>query len=449
MEIIKKDIDQLNATITVKINKEDYQEKVDSKIREYRRTASMPGFRPGKVPAGLIKKMYGEHILVDEINKLVTESLSKYIKDNKIEIIGEPILSEDNKKIDWKKDEIFEFIFDIGLIPEINIELSKDDKIPFYEIEPDKEAIEAYKKDYANRMGEYVKCDVPDEDCIVWGDMIQIDENGEIVENGIKTENSFFFISKIDDEEFKNKILKSKVNDTVDFKLNKAFTNATDVSGMLKIDKKKFVDKNIFMRITINEIKKWVPSEINQEMWDKIFGEGVVKSDKEFEEKIIEELKIIYKNDSEYKFLEDAKKYLLDKFQFELSKDFLKRFAKSRDENATEENLEENLNKYYDLYKWQILLNNLSSYAKVKIEPEEVNEAAKNRAKFIFQNYGMNYVPDEYIENYAKELLQNKDEQTNIANDIITQKVMDFIKETVTIEIKKLNNKEFSELLKK
>jgi len=258
MNITKNQKDDLNLSIIINVTPEDYTPRVDKVIREYKQKANMPGFRPGKVPTGLIKKMYGKHITVEEINKILSEELSKYITENKINVLGEPLPSEsDQKEIDWENDTTFEFSFDLGLSPEFEIKLSEALKIPYYTIEPDQEMISKQIEDYARRLGSYSEVSSIEGDVLVHGNFTEVDESGKPVENGLTTEDGSFLTQVIKSEDIKKSLTGLKPEDKVKININEAFPNQADVASMLKTDKNNLSEMSSYFEFMISKISKF------------------------------------------------------------------------------------------------------------------------------------------------------------------------------------------------
>jgi trigger factor len=294
MQITKENIDHLNAVLTVKVEKDDYAQRVDEVLRDYRKKVRMDGFRPGKVPAGMVSRMYRTPVMVEEINKLVSESISRYLGDEKIRILGEPLPSEENKAdIDWENQTDFEFRFDLGLAPDLDINLTQKDKVPMYEIQIDKKLIEDTKDSYAQRMGRMIPVEQVTGDEIITGDFVQIDREGDLVEGGIVSEGARFSMEVIKDNKAKTALTARQAGNSVDLDIRAAFPNVTEVASMLKIDKERVPEISPNFRLTIREVSRFEKAAIDQDLWDKLYGKDTVKSVAEFEEKIREELNTV------------------------------------------------------------------------------------------------------------------------------------------------------------
>jgi trigger factor len=312
MNITRENVDELNAVLKLELVKEDYEERVNSVLKDYKKKANIPGFRPGKVPFGMIQKMYGKPVLVEELNKLVSESLSKYLVEEKLNILGEPLPHDgENKPMDFDKDTEFEFMFDLGLAPEFDLKLSSKDKVPFYNIKVDDEMIDKYVDNYTQRFGEMVHVDSIEEKDVLTAKIVQLDENDKILEGGIFVEEARMATDVIADKNIKKTVLAAKKGDELVFDLKKAYPNDTEIAALLKIKAEEVSNVSGNFKVTVEEIQRFNKAEVNQALFDKIYGEGNVKSVEEFRAKISDEASVNLKNDSEYRFKVDTKEILV------------------------------------------------------------------------------------------------------------------------------------------
>ncbi|BAX79710.1 trigger factor [Labilibaculum antarcticum] len=447
MNITKTNIDDLNAVIKLQIVKEDYETRVNNLLKDYRKKANINGFRAGKVPMGVIKKMYGTPVLAEEINKILSEELTKYIRESELNIMGEPLPNEaDQKVIDWEKDTEFEFIFDIALSPEYTLNLSKKDKIEFYKIIVDEKMIANGVDMHARRFGSNDPADVIEDKELLKGNFAQVDPDGKLVEEGIVSENVALSLEYMKDEDSKKKFVGAKKDDVVVFNPAKAFTNKSDIASMLNISKEEAETIDADFQFTITEITKFINAELNQELFDKVFGEGTVSSEEEFKNKIKEDIEKQLINDSDYKFLIDAKAKLVKKAKIELPEAFLKRWIVATNKDMTVEQVETDFANYSDEFKWQLIKNRLIQENDLSVSQEEVLEFAKKQALMQFQQYGMMDVPEEYLNNYAQQMMQNQDEQRKIYERKADEKVVEFLKEKIKLEEKELTTEEFNKM---
>ncbi len=452
MNISKENIEGLNSVIKVTVGKDDYESKVSDVLKDYRKKANMPGFRPGKVPMGLVKKMYGKAVLVDEVNKLVSESISKFIADEKLELLGEPLPSDDQEVIDFDNQDEFVFSFDIAEAPEFKVNLSKKDKIVYNKIAVTDEILEQQVKSITSRFGKQENVEQPTENSLVKGDFVQLDQDGNELEDGIKAEDSVLSMSVVKDEDIKKTLLEAKVGDTVVFNPRKAFPDDTELSYLLKIEKEDASNVDGDFKFTIKEATEFVDPELTQEVFDQIYGKDVVKSEEEFKAKVKEELENQLAMDSDYLFFLDAKKKLVKKFKEELPEEFLKRWilATNRDnDKLTPEQIEKEMPLFIEDLKWQLIKNKLIKDHEIKLEDNDVLEYAKKSARMQFAQYGLNNVPDEHIENYAHDMLKNEEQQRQIIDGAMHDKLIEFIKGAVNLEEKEVTRDEFNKLIEK
>jgi trigger factor len=451
MDITLNKKDDLNATISIKVAKDDYQEKVDTVLKDYRKKANVPGFRPGKVPMGYVKKMYGKAILVDEINKILSESLVDYIRKENLNILGEPLPSRESEQnqIDWDTQEEFEFTFDIAHAPEFEVKLSKREKINFYELKADDKLIDDTIQNYAYRNGSNKPADeIKDADETLKGDIVELDSENNPKEEGINKEDGLISLHVMKDDEIKESFKGKKVGDTISFNIRKAYPNDTEIASLFDIPKEEAAKLNSDFNITIKEINKFEPAEVNQELFDQLYGEGNVTSDEEFRAKVVEEIKNSFKPQSEYKFLLDAKDKLVDKLKLELPDEFLKRWLDATNKELTKEKIEEDYESFQKDMQWQLIVDKIYKDNEFKIEDDEIMNFAKESTRQQFMQYGLSYVPDEQLENYAKEIVSKPEERRKIIDKLVENKVLDYIKESVKIENKEVSMDEFNNFFK-
>jgi trigger factor len=451
MNITKENIDDLNAVIKLSIEKQDYEATVSETLKDYRKKANMPGFRVGKVPAGMIKKMYGKSILADEVNKILSKELTKYIFDNNLNILGEPLPNEEKQpSIDWDKDENFEFVYDIGMSPEFELILDKRNKLPYYEIKIDDELVDKQIEGYTNRFGENIPAEEIGEKETTKGNFVQIDADGNVVENGIVAENVLVSVELIKDDAVKKSFIGSKKGDVITFNPKPAFENDQEVAHMLNIEHEKAEGLDSNFTFTINEINKFQAAEINEELFKKIYGEETeIKTVDEFRNKIGDELKENLKYSSEYRLLFDAKETLSNKVGMKLPEAFLKRWLLATNENITEEQVETDFEHFRKDLEWSLIKSKIVKDNEIKVEDSDIREAAREMAMMQFRQYGMFNVPDEHLDNYADSIQQNEEEKRKLAEKKMEDKVVAFIKEKVTLETKESTQEEFDKLFEK
>jgi len=448
MEITRENVDELNAILKVRIEHEDYAERVESMLKDYRKNMRMPGFRPGKVPAGLVKKLYGKSILVEEINKIISESVSKYLNEEKINILGEPLPIENNsKEIDWDNQKTFEFEFDLGLAPDIEVNITNKDKVPVYEIQIDNQMIDETKDNYARRFGTMNKLDEITGNEVLKGDFRQADKEGEMVEGGISAESSSFSLEAIKDKNLIDSFIGKRVDETVIFNVRKAFPNDNELASLLNIEKEKTSTIVPYFCFTIREISRFQKAELNKEFYDMIYGKDMVQNETEFTEKVTGELKNRLAQHNEYRFKIDAKDILMKKVKVNLPETFLKKWLTTvNKEKVTEEQIEQEYPKFENDLKWQLIQNKIIKDHDINVEEDEVKEFARSYALIQFSQYGLTNVPDEQLNQYANDLLKNDEEKKKIYEKLYEEKVFDHIRENVKTDKKKITMEKFNKL---
>jgi trigger factor len=439
MNVTRENIDALNATVRIDVVKADYEEKVEKKLREYRRTASIKGFRPGHVPYQMIKKMYGTTVLVDEINSLVSENLSEFIKKENLDILGDPIPKQDGHSFEPEKSEEFSFTFELGLAPEFEINLTKKHKLTRYQIEPDTKMVADYVDNYARRNGEFVVADQSEEKDMLKGSVTSPD--GTVI-----NDDAILSVDMVKDEEIKKEFIGKRAGDTVSFDIRKAFPNDYEIAGLLQKQKNEAKDIDGTYTIAIREVSRFTSAENNQELWDKVYGEGTVSSAEEFEARVTEEIRSFFNRESEYKLQTDARDLVLEKSQFELPEEFLKRWLLRVNEKTTAEDIEKDWSHFRDDLRWQLIKNRVAKNNEVKITDEEILEEAKTFTRAQFSQYGLYYATDEQVMSFAGDMLKKEEEARRIAEKVLDTKVLNVIIDTVKVDDKKVTPEEFNKL---
>lgn len=445
MNISKENHDELNAVLKVDIRKADYEEKVEKVLRDYRKKANVKGFRPGMVPIGLIKKMYGKAVQLDEINKIVSDSIQKYLADEKIEILGDPLpKSEENERISFDTQEDFIFSFDLGLAPQFELKLNKKNKVNQYELIIDEKMRNDYISNYTRRFGKFRSVKKSGDKDMLKGNITSIDDNN--LTGTFAAEDTTLAVDIIKDEKIMKQFINKKQADIIDFDLRKAFPNDFEIAGILKKQKDEVTGVEGMFRFTISEISRFEPAEIGKELFDKVYGEGVINSEEEFMKKIEEEIVKNLKRESDYKLMLDIKKLALDKADFSLPEDFLKRWLLKVNEKATAEQIDKDFDSFRTDLKWQLIRNKVAKENEIKISEEELHAEAENITRYQFQQYGLYYATDEQIHNYTHEMLKREDDAKRIAEKILEEKAIEKLKELVKLESKKISVDEFNKL---
>jgi trigger factor len=442
MNITQENIDELNAVLKVKVVADDYLPKVESALKEHQKRASVPGFRPGKVPTGMIKKMYGKSILVDEINKLLNDSLYKYLNENKIEVLGNPLPKADSQ-IDWDNQKDFEFLYEMGLAPKFNVELSSKDKFAYKTVKIDEDLVNKYVTDIAKRYGKVEQVEVSTPADLLNGDFVELDASGEILPAGVFKTGSLF-LERVKDEAVKKQLTGLKKDDKVILEAQKLFENPADLAALLGIDKEAAAAFTSKVQFTVKSVSHLAPAEINQEFFNKIYGEGVVNSEEEFRAKVRQELGGMFVNDSERKFYNDVVEHLMNKINFDLPKDFLKRWIIAVNEKpVTTEQVEAEFDGYAKGLKWQLIENKIIKENNIAVTKEEVVDHTK---ELILEQFGkFNPVPmeDEELNQTAQRVLANEEEAKKLYEKLYGQKVLTLFKTKFTIENQEVSYDDF------
>lgn len=447
MNIVRKDLDQNNVVLTLQVEKTDYAEKVEKTLRDYRKKANVPGFRPGMVPASLVQKMYGKSIVAEEVNKLLSDELYKYIRENNINLLGEPLPSEDEQNfVDFNTQETFEFSFDLGIAPQFEVELNKKDKVNFYNITVSDEMIENQLKSYTGRYGKYVQEEVVEEKDMVKGELLEL-VDGKVNESGIKLSDAVLTPGYMKDDSQKAIFVGANKGDVVVFNPSQAFDNDAELASLLKVSKDDVKNITSDFRFTIEGVTRYHESEINQELFDKVYGEGVVNSEEDFRAKIKENIQENLVQDSNYKLGTDVREMLIKKYDDLTFPDaFLKRWLLATNKNISEEKIEEDFSGMIAELKWQLIKDKIGKTNDIKVENEDIEGYAKNIAKAQFAQYGMIGLDDEMLMNYAKDMLKKEDTVKGIFEKVYESKVVEIVKNNIKLDVKELTIEEFNKM---
>ena len=448
MNITTENVGNLESIIKIQLTEEDYQEKVNKSLKNYRKNAALKGFRKGMVPMGLIKKLVGKSILVEEINKIVSHELIDYLKKEEVNFLGEPLPSEKYQSpIDWETQTDFEFVFDIGMSPEFDLNLNPDeDKVPYYIIQVSDKMIDDTIDSYKQQNGEMIDQEVTELDSSIVADFAELDAEGNEAPEGISAKEAKFLVRTIKDEEIQNMLIGANKQQMVSFNIKKAFPNDSEISSMLNIEKEEASEINADFQITITDISKYVPAEDGQPLYDKVFGEGTVSSEEEFRAKIKETIEANLVHESEYKYQLDAKDFLLDKIEFDLPADFLKRWIEHADEKLTKETIEKDWSSFEKNLKWQIISSKIANEKDVKVLPEDLKEMAIKVTKAQFQQYGIPDLGDEQAEQFSHHLLENEEQRKNLEQQKYDEKIFEALKELATLNKEEISHEDFAKL---
>ncbi len=441
MQITQTELKNLTATLTITIEPADYQEDVQKELKQVRQKAQMPGFRPGMVPAGLVKKMYGKGILADVLNKKVGESLQKHIEDNQLAILGEPLPNNElTPAIDMDTQDTFTFAFDIAVAPEFDAKLNGKNKLTEYEIEVTDEMVENQVKSYTERFGEYTQAEEVAEGDLVKGLCKEVD--GEIVKEGAIL-NPQYMKQKTQAKKF----IGAKKGAVITFNPTKAFGSEVEVSSLLGITKEQATELKSDFTFEIQEITRHTAAAIDGELFAKVYGENNVKDEADFRAKVKAEIVANMAEDSKYKFGIDAKEAIMKKMEkVEFPVDFLKRWVLATNEKMTEEQLEKDFPQMIDELKWHLAKDQLMKEFNVDVQKEDVEAYAKEVAKMQFMQYGLMHIDDQYLTSYAQEMLKQENQLRGIVERVAENKIYDALKGVAKIEKKSISHADFGKL---
>ena len=440
MEFTLKNQDATSAILSVNIQEADYSALVEKQLKNFRQKANVPGFRPGMVPMGLIKKQYGTAVKAEEINKLLQTKIFEYIRENKIDMLGEPLpIEEQQANINMVEDKDFTFEFEIALAPKFDAVFDKNDALAYYKIQPTDEMIQSQVNAYAQRCGEYKQVDAYEN-----GDMLK-GTLTEAVENGVVVREAVMMPSYMKNEEQKALFAGSKVNDVVTFNPFTAFDgNEAELASLLKVEKSEVAAHNGEFTFTISEITRFVASEINQNVFDAAFGKDAVKSEEEFRAKIAEQFEARFEVESDYKLLMDVRDYLMNKVgKLEFNEAILRRIMdsnKAEGETVSEEDFQKSLTEL----RWHLVKEQLAKKFEVKIDDNDILNVAKGATRDQFAQYGMANVPEDLLENYAKEMLKQEKTREALINRAVDVKLIQGIKAAVTLNEEKVSVEDFN-----
>ena len=445
---ITKEGNGLTAVLKMQITASDYTERVESTLKDYRKKAKIDGFRPGTVPMGMVKKMYGKYVIVEEVNKLISENLQTYITDNKINILGEPLPNEtEQKNIDWEKDTEFEFVFDIGIAPEVTIDLTKKNKYDYFKIVADETLINEQIEHLTARFGSQKTVDSIEGSELVRGNVIQQGVDSPYTKEGVT-----LLLAKVATESELDLFKNAKKGDIVIFNPKKAFENDTELVSMLSVEKDKTDILYADYAIEITEILRFSKSEVDQSLFDKAFGEGVVNSVDEFKDKIKSDFEQRVAPNSDYKLLIDIKKKMIDSSKIELPEEFLKRWlleSNKENDKITPEQIETEFPLFLDDLKWQLLSGKIVKDNEIKVTQEDILNGAKEYTRMQFAQFGMMNPSDEDLEHWSKEIMKNRDEVNRIFETEQDKKLIAYFKENVKLNEVEKSLEDFNAMFEK
>ena len=437
MNITKTQPDALNYQVTIDIAASDYADALKKRLNEYRRRADLKGFRKGMAPISLIQRLYGDQALYEAVNQLLSEKLDGFIREEKIRVVGEPLPSEDQPQLEWKAGSDFTFKFDIAQTPELTFEVGAEDKIPYYEIDITKDARQAMKDQMLQQYGGLQEGEAAGENDYIIAD---------IANEGHSAEGVYVALSSVS-EIARPMFLGKKAGEKITVNVNEAFENETDRASMLKVDKAKLAGLDPMFTFTVVNVKTFVPAESNQETWDKMFGEGVVTSEEQFQEKVDERIRANYTQEANYRFGADVRKFYVEKAAIELPEAFLKRWLIHANEGKfTAEDVEKEFAGFVDDFKWQLTRGYIMGKLGLKVEQKDIQEAAESYVAYQYAMYGMGNVPQDLIKSSARNMLEDENQARRLEEQVEDNKTIAAIREAVTVQSKKISEKKFREL---
>lgn len=446
MKISQENIDDLNAVISIEISPEDYKATVEDAIKAQAKKANIPGFRPGKVPASHVKRMYGKSILLDEINRIVSEKLNEHLTENKVEILGQPLPKEDDadKEYNWDYNDEFKFNYEIGLTPKVEIPFTEKTSFTEYVIKADDETMETrvshLRKSYGNRTNP----EVSEANDMVFGDLKELDEDGKVKEDGINVSTALR-IDLVNDKKIQKTLIGLKKDDVLTIDLSKAYDKDVVVK-LLSITEEEAEALTSSFELTVKNINRLEEAELNKEFFDKVFGEDVVKTEEEFYAHVRKEVEGMFVQNADQKLQNDIYNYGMDTVKAEFPDDFLKRWLKATNENLTDEEIEEGYEDFKKNLKWNLIENKIIGDNNLEIKYEEVLQTAKDRLAAQLQMYGQQNIEEEQLNQYAAQLLQDKEQANRLFDEVKALKVFDYIKGVAKIEKKEINHDKFIKL---
>ncbi len=451
MKITFENPEKVNGLMTLTVEEADYKQEVEKTLKDYRKRANIPGFRPGQAPMGLIKRQIGTQVKADAINKVVGENLQKYIVDNKIKMLGQPLGAADHEPVDLDKEAPYVFKFDIAVAPEFKVELSDKDKVVYYDIKVDDKMIDDQVDMFASRNGHYEKAESydPEQRDLLKGDLRELDDKGNTLEGGIEVESATLMPQYIKEEAQKKLFDGAKLGDIITWNPRKAYPESdVEISSLLKIDKEKVAEHTGDFSYQITEISRFAKAEVNQELFDSVYGaEAGIKDEKAFREAIAKGLTAQLETDADYRFLQDVRKYVEKKVgDLQFPEALLKRMMIENNKDKGAEFVEKNFDASIQELKWHLIREQLAEANGVKVEDDDVLTAARETARAQFAQYGMNNVPEEYINNYAQEMLKKRETVDNLVERAIDRKLMEALKGVVKLTKKSISIDDFNKL---
>ena len=449
MEITLQNVSDVKGMLTVKLVKADYEPKVEKALKTFRQKANIPGFRPGMVPMGLIKKQYGSAVKAEEINKMLQEAVYSYLKENKVDMLGEPLPNEDQQKqLDFDTMDELEFLYDIALAPKFDATLTAEDTLPYYTIQISDEMVNNQVNMYTQRNGRYEKVEEYADNDMVKGLMCQLDENGNTVEGGIQAEDAVVLPKYMKNAAQTALFEGTKVGDVITINPREAYDgNEAELASLLKISKEEAANVNGNFSYQIAEITRYVPGDLTQEIFDQVYGEGAVSSEEEFRARVKEDLTKQFVPESDYKFLIDVREYVMNRIgELKFADDVLKRIMHINNPDKDDAYVDEHYANTIKELSWHLVKEQLVEKAGIKLEENDLLEQAKANVRAQFAQYGMTNVPEDMLTNYATEMMKKKESIEGLVNRAIETRLAASLKQTVKLDEKSVSLEEFNKM---
>lgn len=448
MNITFENPDKVSGVLTFVIEEADYQEDVNAQLKKYRKQANIPGFRPGQAPMGMIKRQVGAQVKVDVINKLVGEKLYDYVKENKINMLGEPMPHLGEEPVDLDAPAPYTLKFDIAVAPEFKAELSKDDKIAYYNIAVDDKLVDQQIEAFASRAGSYKKVDEYQDNDMLKGDLRELNEDGSTKEGGITVSEASMLPSYITVEEQKALFNGAKVGDIITFNPKKAYpTSNVEISSLLKISKEEAENVTADFSFQVTEISRYTKHAIDKELFDMVYGDGNVKDEADFRAKVVAGIQDQMNQNADFRLLQDVRTYVESKIgEVKYADELMKRIMLANNKDKGAEYVDKNYEASIKELTWSLAKNQIVEALGIKIEDADVKAAAIDMTRMQFAQYGMNSVPEEYLTQYAEEMLKKPEQVDTFINIAVDRKLMVALKDVVTLETKEISFEDFQKL---
>ena len=451
MNISFENPDKINGVLKITIEKDDYQGEVDKTLKSYRKQANIPGFRKGQAPIGMIKRQFGMQVKMDVINKILGDKLNGYIIDNKIAMLGNPLPNEAQVEQDLEKDGPFEFIFDIAVAPEINVEINGNDEIDHYSIDVDDKLVDQQVDMFRSRAGHYDKVEEYDaaQNDMLKGDLRELDADGNAKEDGIVVEQAVLMPEYIKVEDQKSLFDGAKLGSVITFNPKKAYPESNaEIKSLLKISDEQAESLTSDFTFLVTEISRFAKAEVNQELFDQVFGEGNVNDEADFRQKVADSIKVQFANDEEFKFMLDVRKYAEDKVgEVAFPDELLKRVMKSNNQDKDDKFIEDNYAASVKELKWSLIKNELMKANEVKVEREDVVKVVKDVTRMQFAQYGMSNVPEEYLDSYVDKIMKEEKNLESYVERASDVKLAEALKKVVKLNEKTVSLDEFNKIM--